>query len=87
MQVQSPGQEESLEEDMATHSGIRAQRIPWTEEPGGLQSMGSDTTDVTEHARVHNLSVNVSAMSEVTVPQRHVHFHIMGIAHNQNFRK
>ena len=49
--------------------------------------MGSDTTDVTEHARVHNLSVNVSAMSEVTVPQRHVHFHIMGIAHNQNFRK
>ena len=31
----------SLEEEMATHSGILAWEIPWTEEPGGLQSMGS----------------------------------------------
>ena len=35
------GQEEPLEEVMATHSSILAWRIPWTEEPGGLQSMGS----------------------------------------------
>ena len=35
-QVQSPGQEDTLEEDMATHSSILAWRIPWTEEPGGL---------------------------------------------------
>ena len=34
---------------MATHCGILAWRIPWTEEPGGLQSMGSDTTEATEH--------------------------------------
>ena len=35
------GQEDPLEEGMATHSGILAWRIPWTEEPGGLQSMRS----------------------------------------------
>ena len=39
--VQSLGQEDSLEEGMATHSSILAWRIPWTEEPGGLQSTGS----------------------------------------------
>ena len=38
--VQSLGQEDPLEEGMATHSSILAWRIPWTEEPGGLQSMG-----------------------------------------------
>ena len=40
-QVPSLGQEDSLEEGMAIHSGILAWRIPWTEEPGKLQSMGS----------------------------------------------
>ena len=39
-QVRSLGQEDSLEKGMATHSSILAWRIPWTEEPGGLQSMG-----------------------------------------------
>ena len=39
--VKSLSWEDSLEEGMATHSGILAWRIPWTEEPGGLQSMGS----------------------------------------------
>ena len=39
--VWSLGWEESLEEEMATHSSILAWRIPWTEEPGGLQAMGS----------------------------------------------
>ena len=34
------GQEDSLEKEMATHSSILAWRIPWTEEPGRLQSMG-----------------------------------------------
>ena len=41
MQVRSLGQEDPLEEGMATHSSILAWRIPWTEEPGGLQSTGS----------------------------------------------
>ena len=40
-QVRSLGQEDPLEKGMATHSSILAWRIPWTEEPGGLQSMGS----------------------------------------------
>ena len=40
-QVQYLGQEDPLEKEMATHSSILAWRLPWTEEPGGLQSMGS----------------------------------------------
>ena len=47
MQVQSLGQEEPLEEGMATHSNILAWRIPQTEEPVGLQSVGS-------HRVIHN---------------------------------
>ena len=39
--VPSLSQEDPLEEEMATHSSILAWRMPWTEEPGGLQSMGS----------------------------------------------
>ena len=39
--VPSLGREDPLEKEKATHSSILAWRIPWTEEPGGLQSMGS----------------------------------------------
>ena len=39
--VQSLGREDPLEKEVATHSSVLAWRIPWTEEPGGLQSMGS----------------------------------------------
>ena len=39
-QDESLGREDSLEEEMATHSSIPAWEIPWAEEPGGLQSMG-----------------------------------------------
>ena len=41
MQVRSVGGKDPLEEGMETHSSILAWRIPWTEEPGGLQSRGS----------------------------------------------
>ena len=41
MWVQSLGQEDPLEEEMATHTKILAWKIPWTEKPGGLQCMGS----------------------------------------------
>ena len=58
--VQSLGQEYSLEEKMATHSSILAWEIPWTEEPGGPQSMGLQrvrhdcmTLWATKHARMH----------------------------------
>ena len=47
MQAQSLGQEEPLEEGTATHSNILAWRIPRTEEPGGLQSVGA-------HRVIHN---------------------------------
>ena len=40
MQVQSLGQKDPLEEEMATHSSVLAWGIPWTEEPGGLWSVG-----------------------------------------------
>ena len=40
MRVQSLGQEDPLEEGMASYSSILVQRIPWTEEPGSLQSLG-----------------------------------------------
>ena len=55
MQVQSLGQEDPLEEVVATHSSILAWRIPWTEEPWGLQSMGSqrvghDWRDLEQHS-------------------------------------
>ena len=50
MWVQSLGQEDPLEEEMATHSSVLAWKIPWTEEPGGVQSMGWQTVDTTEHS-------------------------------------
>ena len=43
MQVQSLGLEDPLEEGMLTHSSVLAWRIPWTEEPGGLQSIESQS--------------------------------------------
>ena len=43
MQVQPLGQKDPLEEGMAAHSSILVWRIPWTEEAGGLQSMGSQS--------------------------------------------
>ena len=43
----APGQEDPLVKEMATHSSILAWRIPWTEEPGGLQSMGLQESDTT----------------------------------------
>ena len=46
--IRSLGQEEPLEYEMAIHSSILAWKIPWTEEPGGLQSMGCKESDTTE---------------------------------------
>ena len=46
-QVRSLGEEVPLKLEMETHSSILAWKIPWTEEPGGLQSMGSQELDMT----------------------------------------
>ena len=50
MWVQSLGPEDPLEEEMATHSSVLAWKIPWTEEPGGVQSMGWQRVDTTQHS-------------------------------------
>ena len=47
-QLQSLGQKDPLKKGVATHSSILAWRIPWTEEPGGLQSMGHKESDTRE---------------------------------------
>ena len=55
-QVRSLGQEDPMEKGMATHSSIHAWRIPWTEPPGGLQSVGSQRVRhdlVTKHVRTY----------------------------------
>ena len=60
IQVQSLGKEDPLGEGMATHSSMLAWRIPWTEEPGSLQSMGLqrvDMTEATEHAHMHTVNL------------------------------
>ena len=59
-QVQSLGREDPLEKEMATHSSILAWRIPWTKEPGRLQSMGSqrDTTEWLTHLTCSHISKN-----------------------------
>ena len=46
-QVRFLGREDALEKEMATHTSILAWEIPWTEKPGGLQSMGSQELDLT----------------------------------------
>ena len=61
--VQSLGREDPLEKEMATHSSILAWRIPWTEEPGRLQSKGSQRVG---HNWVTSLSRSLSIKSELT---------------------
>ena len=57
MTVGSLGQEDPLEEEMATHSSIHAWINPWTEEPGGLQSMGSQRVDTTKQLSSQAVSI------------------------------
>ena len=56
-QARPLGWENSLEKGMATHSRILAWRIPWIEQPGGLQSIGHKESDLTEHADTSLLSI------------------------------
>ena len=60
--VQSLGQEDPLEKEMATHSSTHAWKIPWMEKPGGLQSMGSQRVGSTERLHFHLLSLLFSAL-------------------------
>ena len=56
-QVQFLGWEDALEKGMVTHSSILSRKIPWTETPGGLQSMESKESDITERLTL-SLSFN-----------------------------
>ena len=58
--VQSLGQEDCLEKEMATHSSILAWKIPWTKEPGRLESMGSQEMQTTEQLHFHFQSYHCS---------------------------
>ena len=51
--VLSLGQEDPLEKEIAIHSSILSWKIPWTEEPGGLQSMGPQESDMNEKLNHH----------------------------------
>ena len=59
MRVRSLGGKDPLEKEMVTHSSILAWRIPWTEEPGGLHSMGCNESDTTEHLSMHKESQTI----------------------------
>ena len=59
MQIQSLGQEDPLEEGMATHSGILAWEMPWTEKPSRLQSMGSQRVGYDLGTNQHHLPKSV----------------------------
>ena len=60
-QIWSLGQENSLEEEMATHSSILGWIISWTEKPGGLLSMGSRKLDMTELAHMHAYALDTGS--------------------------
>ena len=72
--VQSLGWEDPLEEGMATHSSIPAWRIPWTEEPGGLQSTGSQRV-----AQLKRLSTHTHILMVILFYLNSAHFHILEI--------
>ena len=61
--VRSPGQDDPLEKGMATHSSILAWRIPWTEEPHGLQSMG---LQIVEHNQSDLAWMHVQSKAGIT---------------------
>ena len=56
-QIWSLGWDDPLEKEMVTHCSILAWIIAWTEDPGGLQSIGSQESDTTEYAHAHHSEV------------------------------
>ena len=69
-QVQSLSWEDHLEKERATHSGSLAWEIPWTEEPGGLPSLGSQESDTSEQLNNHHLLLStVCPWRLITSPQ------------------
>ena len=71
MWVQSLSWEDLLEKEMTNHSSILAWKIPWTDEPGRLQSMGCNKLDTTEHTCKHSNFVLISISMEYLSPFPH----------------
>ena len=68
--VQSLGREDPLEEGMAAHSSVLAWQIPWSEEPGGLQSTGvTKSPDTTEQLTLHNVTILETGYAVPRVPE------------------
>ena len=61
-QVRSLGQEDPLEKEMATHSSFLAWEIPWTEDPSGVQSKGSQKSDTTEQLTLSLIYIHLSIL-------------------------
>ena len=65
----SLGWENPLEKEMSTHSSILTWEIPWTKEPGGLQSMGHKELDMTEHKHTYFLGFPGGASGKESIFQ------------------
>ena len=63
MQVPSLGWKDPLEKEMATHSSVLAWEMPWTEEPGGLQSMGSQRVEYILATKQQSLFLSMKGQS------------------------
>ena len=82
-QVQSLGRENPLEKETATHSSILAWRIPWTEEPGGLHSMGLQRVDMTEQLSMHACTVRTTLYPYIKIYILRTHT-FMSITYSNN---
>ena len=67
IQVQSLGQADLLEKETAEHSSVFTWEIPWTEEPGGLQSPGSQKSDRAERLNHHHLNGTDSSRGDLRI--------------------
>ena len=83
--VQFLGWEDPLEKEMATHSSILAWRIPWTEEPGKLQSIGSQESDKSSQLKRENVRLNPPSPCPQQQRRRFSVVHCCDVSINQCF--
>ena len=80
IQVQSLSQKDPLEKGMSTHWSILAWRIPWAEDPGGLQSMGSQESDTTKQL---TLSLSLETLASHLQGQPAFHIPCLSLWHGE----
>ena len=84
-QVRSQGWEDPLEKEMATHSSTLAWKIPWTEEPGELQSKGSQKLDTTERLTLslfHFSQITLEKHSQIHETLKYISMHFQKLINN-----